>query len=401
MPASYPHHQFAKRHSRKRTLETCVALAFRIATYIVILAAGYIFANIAYNGSKAVFTAKAPFINVDFLTQKPQTLHVYEPKEIDDELKAIGARQVALQTEQNNLGADEVERAAAITAELESLKERQAELDRERKARRLMFSDTEYRALDEKPSHTEYNYSNYAYSGGGIGPAIIGTCLLVTGSIAIALTLGVLCAIYLSEYSAPGRTLQAIRLSILNLSGVPSIVFGLFGFGMFVLFFGWGVSMIAGWFTLAIMALPVIITASEESMRAIPRGFREGSLALGASKWTSIRTNVLPYALPGILTSSIMGIARVAGETAPIMFTAAFALRDQLPWEGLGKPTDFFFQGVMALPYHIYVVSSKIPQNEYTRNMQYGAAFVFLFIVGFFALSSIILRIKVRRKYNW
>jgi phosphate transport system permease protein len=159
--------------------------------------------------------------------------------------------------------------------------------------------------------------------------------------------------------------------------------------------------MLAGWFTLAIMALPVIIAASEESMRAIPKGFREGSLALGASKWTSIRTNVLPYALPGILTSSIMGVARVAGETAPIMFTAAYALRDQLPWQGLEKPTDFFFQGVMALPYHIYVVSSKIPQNEYTRNMQYGAAFVFLIIVGFFALSSIILRVKIRKKYKW
>lgn len=159
--------------------------------------------------------------------------------------------------------------------------------------------------------------------------------------------------------------------------------------------------MIAGWFTLAIMALPVIITASEESLRAIPKGFREGSLALGASKWTSIRTNVLPYALPGILTSSIMGIARVAGETAPIMFTAAFALRDQLPWEGLKNPGDFLFQGVMALPYHIYVVSSKIPQNEYTQAMQYGTAFVFLLIVGFFALSSILLRIRIRKRYKW
>jgi phosphate transport system permease protein len=211
----------------------------------------------------------------------------------------------------------------------------------------------------------------------------------------------VLCAIFLSEYSRPGKTLQLVRLSILNLSGVPSIVFGLFGFGIFVLFFGWGVSLIAGWFTLAIMALPVIITASEESMRSIPKGFREGSLALGASEWTTIRTNVLPYALPGILTSSIMGIARVAGETAPIMFTAAFALRDQLPWQGLEKPSDFFFQGVMALPYHIYVVSSKIPQNEYTRNMQYGTAFVFLCIVGAFALSSILLRIRLRSKYRW
>lgn len=401
MSAQKQTHRYSKRPSRRALVESFVQWFFRIATYIVIFAAGYLFANIAYNGSKAVFTTKAPFINTDFLTQKPQTLHVYEPKEIDTELKSNNAKQIKLRAERKGLGSGDKEGAATINAELDSLQERYELLDEERKEGRLLFSDSEYRALEETPDESLYAYSNYAYSGGGIGPAIIGTCLLVLGSIAIALTLGVLCAVYLSEYSRPGRVLQLIRLSILNLSGVPSIVFGLFGFGMFVLFFGWGVSMLAGWFTLAIMALPVIITASEESLRAIPKGFREGSLALGASKWTSIRTNVIPYALPGILTSSIMGIARVAGETAPIMFTAAFALRDQLPWEGLDKWTDFFFQGVMALPYHIYVVSSKIPQNEYTRNMQYGAAFVFLFIVGFFALSSIILRVKIRKKYKW
>lgn len=401
MSAQKHTHRYSKRPSRRALMESFVKWFFRIATYAVIIAAGYIFANIAFNGSKAVFTTKAPFINTDFLTQKPQTLHVYEPKEIDTELKANNAKQIKLRAERKALGLGDKAGATAINAELDLLEERYDILDEQRKEGRLMYSDSEYRALEQAPDESQYAYSNYAYSGGGIGPAIIGTCLLVAGSIAIALTLGVLCAVYLSEYSRPGRVLQLIRLSILNLSGVPSIVFGLFGFGMFVLFFGWGVSMIAGWFTLAIMALPVIITASEESLRAIPKGFREGSLALGASKWTSIRTNVIPYALPGILTSSIMGIARVAGETAPIMFTAAFALRDQLPWEGLDKWTDFFFQGVMALPYHIYVVSSKIPQNEYTRNMQYGAAFVFLFIVGFFALSSIILRVKIRKKYKW
>lgn len=401
MSAQKHTHQYSKRPSPRALVESLVKWFFRIATYIVILAAGYLFANIAYNGSKAVFTTKAPFINTDFLTQKPQTLHVYEPMEIDTELKSNNAKQIKLRAERKALGSGDNEGAATINTALDALQERYEILDEQRKEGRLLYSDSEYRALEETPDESLYAYSNYAYSGGGIGPAIIGTCLLVLGSIAIALTLGVLCAVYLSEYSRPGKVLQLIRLSILNLSGVPSIVFGLFGFGMFVLFFGWGVSMLAGWFTLAIMALPVIITASEESLRAIPKGFREGSLALGASKWTSIRTNVIPYALPGILTSSIMGIARVAGETAPIMFTAAFALRDQLPWEGLSKWTDFFFQGVMALPYHIYVVSSKIPQNEYTRNMQYGAAFVFLFIVGFFALSSIILRVKIRKKYRW
>ncbi|CAA6691646.1 MULTISPECIES: phosphate ABC transporter permease PstA [unclassified Lentimonas] len=394
-------HIFSKRPSMTSTIETITSWSFRLATYFVILCAGYLFLDITINGSKAVFTTKAPFINVAFLTEKPQTLHVFEPKEIDAELKTSKAKILSLQAESRNLGSGETGASSELEAQIKALKEKITALDIERKANRLMYGDNDYRALTEEPSSDQYVYSNYAYSGGGIGPAIVGTCLLVAGSITIALILGILCAIFLSEYSRPGKTLQLIRLSVLNLSGVPSIVFGLFGFGMFVLFFGWGVSLLAGWFTLAIMALPVIIAASEESMRAIPKGFREGSLALGASKWTSVRTNVLPYALPGILTSSIMGVARVAGETAPIMFTAAFALRDQLPWEGLAKPTDFFFQGVMALPYHIYVVSSKIPQNEYTRNMQYGAAFVFLLIVGFFALSSIILRIQVRKKYKW
>jgi len=401
MPANPTQHPFSKRPSRRRQVESIVTIFFRLTTYLIILSAGYIFANIVYNGSKAVFTTQAPFINIDFLTQKPQTLHVYEPREVYTEIEATKVEILKLKTQRRELGSNDKSTAKTLSTSIEALESKVDALDVERKAGRLMYSDSEYRELDSTPSETNFVYNNYAYSGGGIGPAIIGTCLLVAGSISIALTLGVLCAVYLSEYSRPGRTLQLIRLSILNLSGVPSIVFGLFGFGMFVLFFGWGVSMLAGWLTLAIMALPVIITASEESMRAIPKGFREGSLALGASKWTTIRTNVLPYALPGILTSSIMGIARVAGETAPIMFTAAFALRDQLPWEGLAKPTDFFFQGVMALPYHIYVVSSKIPQNEYTRNMQYGAAFVFLFIVGFFALSSIILRVKIRKKYSW
>ena len=170
---------------------------------------------------------------------------------------------------------------------------------------------------------------------------------------------------------------------------------------MFVIYFKWNVSLLAGWFTLALMVLPVIITASEEALRAVPQGFRDGALALGATKWQAIRTNVLPYALPGILTSSILGIARVAGETSPIMFTAAYVVRDELPWEGLQKFSDFFFQGVVALPYHIYVVSSKIPQNEYTARVQYGTAFVFLFVVMAISLASVLLRIKLRARYRW
>ena len=394
-------HIFSRRFSRNKFVELSITGVLRFFTYLVIVLAGYLFCDIAYKGSKVIFISEAPFINIQFLTEKPQTLHVFEPAEIDTKLKATRAEILTKSVQRKALSSANYEEANNYTLAIKELNKEVKALDLLRKEGRLMFSDTEYRALVETPSENDYVYSTYAYSGGGIGPAIIGTTLLVFGSILIALTLGVLCAIYLSEYSRPGKVLQSIRLSILNLSGVPSIVFGLFGFGLFVLYLDWGVSLIAGWFTLALMALPVIITASEESMKAIPKGFREGSLALGATKWTCIRTNVLPYAMPGILTSSIMGIARVAGETAPIMFTAAFALRDRLPWEGLEQSTDFFFQGVMALPYHIYVVSSKIPQNEYTQSMQYGTAFVFLLIVGLFALSSIILRVKVRKKYDW
>ena len=394
-------HIFSRRFSRNKFVELSITGVLRFFTYLVIVLAGYLFCDIVYKGSKVIFISEAPFINVQFLTEKPQTLHVFEPAEIDRQLKVAKAEILTKSVQRKALSSSNYEEVNNYTLAIKELNKELKALDVLRKEGRLMFSDTEYRALAETPSKNDYVYSTYAYSGGGIGPAIIGTTLLVFGSILIALTLGVLCAIYLSEYSRPGKVLQSIRLSILNLSGVPSIVFGLFGFGLFVLYLDWGVSLIAGWFTLALMALPVIITASEESMKAIPKGFREGSLALGATKWTCIRTNVLPYAMPGILTSSIMGIARVAGETAPIMFTAAFALRDRLPWEGLEQSTDFFFQGVMALPYHIYVVSSKIPQNEYTQSMQYGTAFVFLLIVGLFALSSIILRVKVRKKYDW
>ena len=242
---------------------------------------------------------------------------------------------------------------------------------------------------------------DYAYSGGGIFPAIVGTVLLVTGAMFIAIILGVLSAVFLAEYGKNGRLLSLIRLAILNLAGVPSIIFGLFGFGLFVIFLDWNVSLIAGWFTLAFMVLPVVITSSEEALRSIPQGFREASLALGASKWTMIRTNVIPYALPGILTSSVLGVARAAGETAPIMFTAAYATRSELPWENLEHWTDFFFQGVMALPYHIYVVSAKIPQNTYTADMQYGTALVFLLLVLGLAMTSILFRTKLRKKYRW
>ena len=263
------------------------------------------------------------------------------------------------------------------------------------------MGDREFRAFKAaNPDAASVKTESYVYSAGGIWPCIVGTVLLVVGSMSIALVLGVCAAIFLSEYAKVGRFIRFIRLAILNLAGVPSIVFGLFGFGLFVIYFGWNVSLLAGWFTLAFMILPVVITASEESLKAVPLGFRAGSLALGATKWQTIRKAVLPYALPGILTSSILGIARVAGETAPIMFTAAYVVRDKLPWQ-VDRVGDFFFQGVMALPYHIYVVSSKIPQNEYTERVQYGTAFVFLIIVAGIATASILLRNRLRNRYKW
>lgn len=260
---------------------------------------------------------------------------------------------------------------------------------------------TDYRQFVEEngAAAVEGEYT-YAHSAGGIFPAIVGTVLLVTGSIIIALFFGVTAAVYLSEYSKRGAFIQTVRLAIINLAGVPSIVFGVFGFAFFVNFFDWNVSLMSGWFTLAIMVLPIVITASEESLRAVPQGFREGSLALGATQWQTIRSNVLPYALPGILTSSVLGITRVAGETAPIMFTAAYVVRDELPWE-VSHIGDFFFQGVMALPYHIYVIAAKVPQNEYTAKAQYATCFVFMIIVFMIALTSILLRMKVRDKIKW
>jgi len=335
--------------SNKRRMRVTQFLAFwsfRLATYFVLACASYIFLDIGIKGGRTVFRSTAPFINLTFLTEPPQTLYVFDYQ-----------------------------------------------------GKKMELSDREFRAW--KTTHKEEGpVESVAHSAGGIWPCIVGTALLVIGSMTLALFVGVSSAIYLSEYSRNGTFIRMVRVAVLNLAGVPSIVFGLFGFGLFVIFFGWNVSLLAGWFTLGLMILPAIITASEESLRAVPQGLREGSLALGATKWQTIRKNVLPYALPGILTSSILGIARVAGETAPIMFTAAYVMRDEMPWH-VKHWTDFFFQAVMALPYHIYVVSSKIPQNEYTERVQYGSAFFFLVVVMLIALSSVLLRERQRSRLSW
>lgn len=347
---------YASPRGFSRIGEAAIFGVFRLATYFVLLCGAFVFGDIIFKGSGAVFKSEFPFVNTPFLTQAPESLYVFD-----------------YQGEKRQMG------------------------DREFRAFRERETVAAVAAGQPAP---KIKTESYVYSAGGIWPCIVGTVLLVVGSMTIALALGVSSAIYLNEYAREGHRVRFIRLAILNLAGVPSIVFGLFGFGMFVIYFGWNVSLIAGWFTLAFMVLPVVITASEEALKAVPKSFRDGSLALGATRWQTIRTNVLPYATPGILTSSILGIARVAGETAPIMFTAAYVVRDKLPWQ-VDQMSDFFFQGVMALPYHIYVVSSKIPQNDYSERVQYGTAFVFLAIVALIAATSIVLRNRLRNRYRW
>jgi phosphate transport system permease protein len=228
---------------------------------------------------------------------------------------------------------------------------------------------------------------------GGIFPAILGTFYLMLGTIAAALPLGMASAIYLSEYARQGRFNRAVRLAIITLAGVPSIVFGLFGLGLFVLFLHFGASILAGSLTLACMVLPTIIVASEEALRAVPQYLREGSLALGAGKWQTIYKNVLPYAIPGMITGSVLGISRAAGETAPILLTAAAFYLPKLP-------TSVFNQ-CMALPYHLYVLATQYPGADKVRSLQYGTALVLIVLVLGVNLGAILLRVHFRKKYKW
>ena len=228
---------------------------------------------------------------------------------------------------------------------------------------------------------------------GGIFPAIVGTIYLVLGTILIALPLGMFSAIYLTEYARQTKFTQAIRMGIVTLAGIPSIVFGLFGLGLFVITLDFGSSIIAGSITLACMILPTIIVASEEALKSVPQYMREGSLALGATKWETIYKNVLPYALPGMLTGSILGIGRAAGETAPILLTAAAFFLPELP--------SSIFDQVMALPYHLYILATQHPEAQKILPMQYGTALVLLILVVGLNLGAIIFRIRVRKKYKW
>jgi len=224
---------------------------------------------------------------------------------------------------------------------------------------------------------------------GGVAPAIIGTLFLTLGAVLFALPLGLACAIYLNEYTPKNIIVNILRISINNLAGVPSVVFGLFGLAIFVKFFGFGVSILSGSLTLGILILPGIISASQEALASIPQSFREASLALGATKWQTIRRVVLPSSLSGILTGVILSIGRAAGETAPIIFTAAaFYLR--------GYPRSILSE-VMALPYHIYGLMTEGTHPEQQTQIAYGCALILMFLVLLISAVAIYFRQKQRR----
>ncbi len=225
---------------------------------------------------------------------------------------------------------------------------------------------------------------------GGIFPAIFGTCLVTVISAVLAVPLGMAAAIHLHEYARQTRTTRLIRLSIRNLSGVPSIVYGLFGVILFVNVMSFGTSVLSAGLTLGLMTLPWIITASEEALKTIPNSYREGALALGATKWQMIRTNVLPYAVPGMLTGTVLGLARAAGETAPILFTGVAFFLPSLP----KSPGDQF----MALPYHLYIMATQHHAILQVRPLAYGTALVLIVLVLGMNMTAVVLRYRLRRK---
>jgi phosphate transport system permease protein len=225
---------------------------------------------------------------------------------------------------------------------------------------------------------------------GGIFPAIIGTFYLMLGSSLISIPVGVITAIYLSEYAKTPRIVTIIRLGINTLAGVPSVVFGLFGLSLFVIFMGFGTSIIAGSLTLGLLNLPVIIRSTEEALLVVPETYREASISLGATKWQTIYKIVLPDALPGILTGVMLSLGRAAGETAPIMFTAAAFYTPDLPVS--------VFNEVMALPYHIYVMATAGTHIQATRHLQYGTAIVLIGLVLMLNLTGLIMRYRFRRR---
>ena len=225
---------------------------------------------------------------------------------------------------------------------------------------------------------------------GGIYPAIVGTLTLILGSMAVALPMGIMAAIYLNEYAGETRTTWIIEMAINNLAGTPSVVFGLFGLALFVKYFGFGPSILSASLTLSLLIVPVIIRSSQEALITVPKEYRESSLALGISKWQTIRHVVLPAAIPGIVTGSILSIGRVAGETAPILLTGAAYYLPRLP--------DSIYSQFMALPYHLFVLATAGTNIAKTRPLQYGTALVLLMIVLGLNLIAVLIRRHYRQK---
>jgi phosphate transport system permease protein len=226
---------------------------------------------------------------------------------------------------------------------------------------------------------------------GGIYPAIVGTFYLTIGTAIFSVPLGIAAAVYLSEYASNNKWTRLIRLAIVNLAGIPSVVYGLFGLGLFVLFLQFGTSILAAALTLSIMTLPVVISTAEEALRAVPQAFRTVSISLGATRWQTIRRIVLKEALPGILTGVILGLERAAGETAPILFTGAAFFLPQLPQSP--------FDATMALPYHLFVISTQVP--EMPVQIQYGTALVLLVFVLTMNIIATVIRSRARAKRQW
>jgi phosphate transport system permease protein len=220
---------------------------------------------------------------------------------------------------------------------------------------------------------------------------VIGTVLLTFGTAIASIPLAVGAAVYLAEYARDTWLTRGIRLAIINLAGIPSVVYGLFGLGLFVLFFGLGTSIVAGSLTLGLMTLPVVISTAEEALLSVPQRFRVVSRSLGASRWQTIRQVVLPNALPGILTGVILGLERAAGETAPILFTVAAFYLPQLPQSPLDQ--------TMALPYHLFVISTQVPGMP--LEIQYGTALVLLVLVLSLNVVATVIRSRYRRRRQW
>ncbi|RKZ27431.1 phosphate ABC transporter permease PtsA [bacterium] len=236
-----------------------------------------------------------------------------------------------------------------------------------------------------------FDFPRKAMTEGGIFPAIVGTFLLSLGAVFFSLPLGVMTAVYLTEYATSRRIVKLIKIGINNLAGTPSVVFGLFGLAVFVKLLGFGVSVLSGSLTLGILILPVIIRASEEAIKSVPRELREASLALGATRWQTVKNVVLPSALPGILTGAILGVGRAAGETAPILFTAATFYTAHLPRS--------LFDEVMALPYHIYALMTEGTFPEKQVPIAFGTAVVLLLLV--LGINSFAIWLRYRRRRAW